>query len=333
MSVGIAILGAGRIAHSHAQAIARSGSARLVAVADRDPAAAERFAAEYGAGVHSTDVHRAIEATGVEAVIVCSPTAIHHDHAIAALEAGRHALVEKPFARDVAEADEMIRAARALGLHLMSGQVLRFMPMFSFAKQFIADGRLGPPIQSVERRLTFRRDNYPWWSELPQFLVSHWGSHSLDILCHLLDDDVDQVLCSGASVASGFGVIDDFTLQARFSNGFRSAIAMSFSSRFSVHDMVLIGEHATLVFDCYRRLMVDDEVVVDLPERQMVDEGFDAQLQAFVSAVRGERALESSGDSVMPSLAALSAAEASVVSGQPERAGTTSRGQRGVGSD
>lgn len=325
MNVGIAILGAGRIAHSHAQAIMRSKNARLLAVADRDPAIAERFAREYGASLHTTDIDRAIDAPGVDAVIVSSPTALHHDHAVAALGAGRHALVEKPFARDVTEAAAMTGVAQSSRLHLMSAQVLRFMPMFSFAKQFIADGRLGSPIQSVERRLTLRRDNFPWWKDLPQFLVSHWGSHSLDILCHLLDDDVEQVLCSGSSVASEFGVIDDFTLQARFLSGFRSAIAMSFSSRFPVHDIVLVGEDATLQFDCYRRVTVNGGVVLESTEQEMIDEGFDAQLHAFVSAIRGERALESSGGSVMRSLKALAAAEASVASGQPERAYTNFR--------
>ncbi|WP_166790349.1 Gfo/Idh/MocA family protein [Cryobacterium tagatosivorans] len=322
MTIGIAILGAGRIAHSHAQAIARSPHARLVAVADRDAATAEHFARAYGAPLHTTDIRRAIGALGVEAVIVCSPTTLHHNHAIAALEAGQHALVEKPFAVDVAEAAAMIGVAETSGLQLMSGQVLRFMPMFSFAKQFIEAGRLGSPVQSVERRLTFRRDQFPWWKDLPQFLVSHWGSHSLDILCHLLDDDVDQVLCSGSSVVSEFGVIDDFTLQARFRSGFRSAIAMSFTSRFPVHDIVLIGENATLQFDCYRRVTVDGEVVIERADQQMMDEGFDAQLRSFVGAIRGEHALESSGSSVLRSLAALAAAEASVSTGQPERLGT-----------
>lgn len=320
--VGIALVGAGRIAHFHAQAIARASDATLLAVVDRDPAVAADFAREYGAPLATTQLEQALSAAGVEAMIACTPTALHHDNAMAALRWRKHGLIEKPFAVDFAEAKAMVELADRTGLHLMSGQVLRFMPIFRWAREFVGSGRLGAPVQAVERRLTFRRDNFPWWKDLPNFLVSHWGAHSLDILCHLVDDDVVAVLCSGASIASEFGVIDDFTLQARFDGGLRAAVVMSFTSRFPVHDLVLVGEDATLQFDCYRSVTLDGEPVMQLGEYEMMACGFDAQLLAFVQAIRGERQLASSGRSVLRSLAALTAAEASVSTGRvvvPER--------------
>lgn len=310
--IGMALVGAGRIAHSHAQAIARSSDATLLAVVDRDPAVAADFAREYGAPLATTQLERALAAPGVEALIACTPTALHHDNAMAALRWRKHSLIEKPFAVDLAEAKAMVELADRSGLQLMSGQVLRFMPMFVWAREFVASGRLGTPVQAVERRLTFRRDNFPWWKDLPNFLVSHWGSHSLDILCHLIDDEVAAVMCSGASIASEFGVVDDFTLQAHFDGGLRAAVAMSFTSRFGVHDLVLVGENATLQFDCYRSVTLDGESVMELAEDEMIACAFDAQMLAFVQAIRGERPLESSGRSVLRSLAALTAAEESV---------------------
>jgi 2-hydroxy-4-carboxymuconate semialdehyde hemiacetal dehydrogenase len=317
--IGIALVGAGRIAHSHAQAIARSTDATLLAVVDRDAAVAGTFAAEYGAGFSTTSLDAAMDVPGIDALIVCTPTSLHHDNARAALARGIHALVEKPFAASPAEAAAMVDAADAAGLQLMSGQVLRFMPMFSWARDFVAEGRLGEPVQAVERRLTYRRDNFPWWKDLPQFLVSHWGSHSIDILCHLLDDEVSEVYCDGASIASEFGVIDDFTLQARYSSGLRAAISMSFTSRYLTHDLVIIGRDATLQFDCYRRVTVDGETVLELPEDDMIAAGFDAQLAAFAAGIRGEQPLASSGRSALRSLAALAAAEQSVTLGRPVR--------------
>jgi predicted dehydrogenase len=311
MTLNFAIIGAGRIAHAHARALAGAAGVELTAVMDKDATVARKFARTYGAPIHTDDLEIVMNMDQIGATVVCSPTALHHAHGVASLVAGKHTLIEKPFASDVAQATEMADIAELQGLQLMSGQVVRFMPMFELAKAFIDSGRLGTPVQSVERRLTFRRDNYSWWAQLPQFLVSHWGSHSLDLLCHLLDDDVEQVLCSTASIASRFGVVDDFTLQARFQSGFRAAIAMSFTSRFPVHDFVIVGTEATLQFDCYRRVRVNGEVVLDRSEEEMTDEAFDLQLHGFLEAIRGRAALPSSGRSVIRSLEALAAAELS----------------------
>ncbi|MCU1439182.1 MAG: 4-carboxy-2-hydroxymuconate-6-semialdehyde dehydrogenase [Rhodoglobus sp.] len=317
--IGIAIVGAGRIAHAHAHAIARTEGVRLLAVVDKDTAVAEAFAARYRAPFATTVLEQALDAPGVDAVIACTPTGMHHNNAMAALQHRKHALIEKPFARNLDEATAMVRAADDAGLMLMSGQVLRFMPMFTWAREFIASGRLGVPVQAVERRLTFRRDNFPWWKDLPNFLVAHWGAHSIDILGHLLDDEIVSVLCEGASVASEFGVVDDFTLHARFGNGVRAAIAMSFTSRLTVHDLVLVGEDATLHFDCYTSVSVNGERMMYQSEEEMMANGFEAQLQAFAAAIRGERPLESSGASVLGSLAALTAAEESMATGEVAR--------------
>lgn len=317
--LGIVIIGAGRIAHSHAQAIARAPGVTLVAVVDRDPAVAEEFARLYGAPLATTLLEQALDSPAADALIACTPTAMHHDNAIAALGRGKHALIEKPFALDLDQAKSMVRHADDAGLLLMSGQVLRFMPMFTWAREFIASGRLGTPVQAVERRLTFRRDNFPWWKDLPNFLVAHWGAHSIDILCHLLDDETVSVFCEAASVASEFGVVDDFNLQARFRGGLRASISMSFTSKFRVHDLVLVGEDATLQFDCYESVTLDGERVLDLPEEEMIAAGFDAQLSAFVAAIRGDRPLQSSGASVLRSMATLTAAEASLLTGEVTR--------------
>ncbi len=67
----------------------------------------------------------------------------------------------------------MIAAGRSARLLIVGAQVLRFPPMFAWAREAIADGVLGRPPQAVERRFVDRDDNFPWWAALPAFLVSH----------------------------------------------------------------------------------------------------------------------------------------------------------------
>lgn len=316
--LGIAIIGAGRIAAWHARAVDGEPGARLVAIVDPELDAARRLAGEFDAGLATTDRDAVLAMPEVDAVIVCAPTALHHDIAMDAIRSGKHVLVEKPFATSLREVEAMVDAAELAGVQLMSSQTLRFMPMFSWAKDFIRAGRLGTPVQAIERRLTYRRDNFPWWKDLPNFLVSHWGSHSLDLLSYLIDDAVESAVCDGASVASAFGVVDDFNLQLRFSRGTRAGLHMSFSSRYPVHDIVLIGESATLEFSCYNSVSLDGQKVFELPEEQMLSSAFAAEIANFVGAINGDAELLSSGRSVISSYAALEAAERSMSTGQVE---------------
>ena len=83
----------------------------------------------------------------IDLVDICSPTQLHAATAIAALQAGKHVLVEKPIALEPTEADGMLQAARQAGKRLMVAHVLPFMPEFAYAAQ--ASGRRSAPRISV----------------------------------------------------------------------------------------------------------------------------------------------------------------------------------------
>jgi len=312
VTLSLAIIGTGRIAQLHAAAARALENVRIVAAIDVDPAAARAFAEQWDSPWWGTALEDYSDP--LDGVIVCSPTALHHDHALRAIKRGCAVLVEKPFARDVAEAQAMIDAAQRRGVVITGGQVLRFLPMFTWARQAIADGVLGQPVQAIERRLVDRADNFPWWSELPAFLISHWGSHSIDLLCSLLGDRAVEVYCQADSVRSQFGVVDDFSMQLRFASGVRATSVMSFSSRHVVHDLVLIGTRGTLSFECYRSVALDGETVMEMPEGDMLAHGFAAQLEDFGGAIGGAASL-ASASSVLPGLTALAAAERSALDG------------------
>lgn len=312
--VDLAVIGTGRIAHLHAAAAHALPGVRIVAAVDRDPAAAAAFARRWDCAWHGTLL--AEYDGGLDGVVVCSPTALHREHAMAALERGLPVLVEKPFAPDVDAAQAMIAAAEAAAVPILSAQVLRFLPMFDWAREQVAAGVLGRPVQAIERRLVDRADNFPWWRDLPAFLISHWGSHSIDLLCELFDDRAAEVYCQADSIRSAFGVVDDFGLQIRFASGARAISAMSFSSRLPVHDLVIVGTHATMSFDCYRSARLNGELVLDLPEEEMLARGFQAQLANFVAAIGGAPA-RAGARTVLNGLQALQAAERSALGGGP----------------
>lgn len=314
----VLLVGAGQIAHSHAAAIARRDDIRIGCVVDPAAAQAREFAAKWQIGDTATDLGSAIGSGEFDGVVVCSPTAVHCEQALTAIEAGLPVLVEKPFAADLAQAERIIAASAANGVPVVPAQIVRHLPMVDWAKRLIAAGDLGEPIQAIERRLVDRADNYPWWKDLPNFLVSHWGSHSVDMICYLLQGQPAVCYCRGRSVRSIFGVVDDFSLQIEFADGFRFSSSMSFSSRHIVHDLVLIGTESTVVFDCYRRVVHNGQEVLALPEQEMLDAGFDAEIDAFGRAIDGADLPEAATYPVTVAMAALDAAEKSVTSGRAE---------------
>lgn len=314
----VLLVGAGQIAHSHAAAIARRDDISIAAVVDPDRQAALRFADRWRISRATTDLSSALADSGIDGVVICSPTAVHHEQALQAIKAGLPVLVEKPIAADLAEARQITELAAENGVPVVPAQILRYLPMFEWAKRLIAAGELGRPVQAIERRLVDRADNFPWWKDLPNFLISHWGSHSVDLLCYLLRGRPAATYCRARSVRSAFGVVDDFSLLVDFDDGFRFTSAMSFSSKHVVHDIVLIGTEATLVFDCYRRVACNGRDVVALPEDQMLDQGFDAQLDAFCRAIDGTELPEAAKFPATIAMAALDGAERSVASGRAE---------------
>jgi predicted dehydrogenase len=140
--VTLALVGAGFAGSIHAQAWAGIEDARVATVVDPDLARGEALAGRLGSR-WTTTIEEALADAEVDAVDVCAPTALHAELTVAAAEAGRHVLCEKPIALDLAGADRAIDACRRAGVALMVGHVLRFWPEYEFLRGLLCDGSLG----------------------------------------------------------------------------------------------------------------------------------------------------------------------------------------------
>ncbi|THV23528.1 Gfo/Idh/MocA family protein [Glycomyces paridis] len=190
--VGYAFMGA---AHSHAWRTAPRFfdlplAPRMTAIAGRD---AERVAAaadKYGWESSETDWRRLVERDDIDLIDVCVPGNLHAEITIAALEAGKHVLCEKPLANSVEEAERMTAAAAAArerGVFAMCGFSYRRTPALSLAKRLVDSGALGPirhvRAQYLQDWLTDENAPLTWRLD-----KSKSGSGSLgDIGAHVID--------------------------------------------------------------------------------------------------------------------------------------------------
>jgi len=136
------IIGGGFMARVHAHA-ARSAGAPLVAIATSSPTSARRAAAELGFAHAADSAADLLRDRDVAVVHVCTPNTTHADLALAALEAGKHVVCEKPLATTVAQAELLARAAAESGLVAAVPFVYRYHPMVREARDRIAHGAVG----------------------------------------------------------------------------------------------------------------------------------------------------------------------------------------------
>lgn len=131
-------VGAGYIASWHAEALASAG-ARLVAVCDPALSAAEGLAGRYGATAYG-DLGQMLAEAKLDAVHILTPPALHAEHALAALAAGAHVLVEKPFALTSEDAAAMVAAAKAAGKVIAVNHNFLTLPGYGRLRAALAAG-------------------------------------------------------------------------------------------------------------------------------------------------------------------------------------------------
>ena len=137
------ILAPGAIAGLFVEALGRSTRQRVVAVGSRSAERARAFAERWGIERAHDSYEALVSDPEVDVVYVASPHSHHREHALLAIAAGRHVLVEKSFTRTAAEAREVVDAARAAGVACLEAMWTRFLPRTDIVRQVLADGLLG----------------------------------------------------------------------------------------------------------------------------------------------------------------------------------------------
>ncbi|MDP9953405.1 MULTISPECIES: Gfo/Idh/MocA family protein [Streptomyces] len=196
-TLGVGMVGYAFMGAAHSQGWRTAGHVfdlplrpALAAICGRDRAAVDAAAARHGWAAAETDWRALIARDDVQLIDICTPGDSHAEIAIAALEAGKHVLCEKPLANTVAEAEAMVRAAEAAaarGGRAIVGFNYRKVPAIAYARRLIAEGRLGP-LRHV--RATYLQD---WLVDPASPLTwrlkrEHAGSGALgDLGAHIVD--------------------------------------------------------------------------------------------------------------------------------------------------
>ena len=221
----IALIGPGKVAHLHAKAVQQTPDTTLVAVYGRTLQKAEDFAKQYGVPAYD-DVANMVAREHVDLCIVCTPHPAHRDPTVAALDAGSHALVEKPLAASLADCDAMMEAAKRNGRHLGTVSQRRFYAPSLRIKKAIDTGLIGKPVLGTIQMLGWRDEPYyqsdPWrgtWAGEGGGVLVNQAPHQLDLLIWYMGE-IESVYGLWANVNHPYIEVDDSAVAiVRFKNG------------------------------------------------------------------------------------------------------------------
>jgi predicted dehydrogenase len=261
--VGIGIVGIGFMGMIHYLAARNAAGGTVVALCSRDPRkrAGDWTSIQGNFGPRGTQMDLSAHATyaeldelladpKVDLVDLCVPNDEHARLSVRALEAGKHVLVEKPIALEVADADAMLEAAERSGKRLMVAHVLPFFPEFAYAREAVASGRYGRLLAAHLTRVISKPD---WSNGIAD--ADRSGGPAIDL--HIHDTHYIGLLCGVPKAVRSLGVVEEgavvhLSTQYLYDepNLAVSAVsgALSQSGRPFAHGFEIYLERATLSF-------------------------------------------------------------------------------------
>lgn len=183
--LNVGVIGIGMMGLNHARVY--SEIANLVGIADPDKVSIRAASKRYNVKGY-LDFHDLLERKDLDAVSVSTPTSTHFEAANAAIEAGKHVLVEKPMSGELEKARKLVAKAKKDGVVLAVGYIERHNPVVGFTKSLIEKKRFGDVISISSRRVS----SFP--SRIKDVgVILDLGMHDIDVVRYLLDSKVRSV--------------------------------------------------------------------------------------------------------------------------------------------
>ncbi|MDA1192191.1 MAG: Gfo/Idh/MocA family oxidoreductase [Candidatus Poribacteria bacterium] len=208
--IAVGVAGLGRAGWSlHCSTLGNMEQYAVSAVCDDDPARRKEAQDKHGCKAYAT-FDEMVADDSLELIVVAVPSFLHADYAIKAMRAGKHALVEKPFATNVADVDKMIAVSKETGKLVTCSQNYRYGADFLKVKEVVDSGVLG---RIVHIRIAYHGFSRRWdWQTLKEFgggSLNNTGPHPLDHALILFGDAKPEVTCHLEKTPLSLGDADD----------------------------------------------------------------------------------------------------------------------------
>lgn len=297
----IALAGGGAFGEKHLDGLKNIEGVEVTALVGRRLEPTQAMADKYGVGFATTDYEAMLERDDVDAVILATPTQMHADQAIKAMNAGKHVEVEIPLADSWADAQAVMDKQKETGLVCMVGHTRRFNPSHQYVHKKIKAGEFNIQQMDVQTYF-FRRQNMNAkgqprsWTD---HLLWHHAAHTVDLFAYQAGPIVKANAIQGP-IHPDLGIAMDMSIQLKAESGAICTLSLSFNNDGPLGTFFrYIGDTDTYIAR-YDDLANGKEEAIDVSKVDVSMNGIELQDREFIAAIREGREPNSSVAQVLP---------------------------------
>jgi 2-hydroxy-4-carboxymuconate semialdehyde hemiacetal dehydrogenase len=309
------IVGNGAMGVAHLKALRNIEGVEVTAIQSRTAEGTEKTAKEYNVPFWTTDFEAAITRKDVDAVILTSPTQMHHDQAAACMKAGKHVLIEIPMTDSLKDAEDLVRMQKQTGLTAMAGHVRRFNPGHQWIHQGIQAGRL--QLQQIQAHTYFFRRKNMNALGAPRSWVDHllWhhACHTVDMFIYQSGDVPEQIYGVEGPHHPELGIAMDLAVIMKAKNGAVCTLSTSFNNDGPIGSPYrYICDNGTYIA-FYDDLTNGHGEKIDTSKVDVSQNGFENQDREFIKAIRENRQPNSSVEDALRAMQTLDKVEQQLI--------------------
>jgi 2-hydroxy-4-carboxymuconate semialdehyde hemiacetal dehydrogenase len=316
-SIKVALAGAGAFGIKHLDGIKNIDDVEVVSLIGRRLDATKEVADKYGIKHVSTELADALALPAVDAVILCTPTQMHAEQAIACLNAGKHVQVEIPLADSLADAQAVVDLQKTTGLVAMCGHTRRFNPSHQYLHKKIKAREIAIQQMDVQTYF-FRRSNINALGQPRSWtdhLLWHHAAHTVDLFAYQAGSKIVKANAVQGPIHPTLGIAMDMSIQLKAENGAICTLSLSFNNDGPLGTFFrYICDNGTWIAR-YDDLFNGKDEKIDVSKVDVSMNGIELQDREFFAAISEGREPNSSVAQVLPCYQVLHDLERQLVAG------------------
>jgi len=301
-TIKVALAGAGAFGIKHLDGIAKIDGVEVVSLVGRRLEPTQAVAEKYNINHVTVDLSESLARPDVDAVILCTPTQMHAQQAMACLSSGKHVQVEIPLADSLADAEAVVAMQRESGLVAMCGHTRRFNPSHQWVRRRISVGDFNLQQLDVQTYF-FRRKNINALGEPRSWtdhLLWHHAAHSVDLFAYQAGSPIVKANAVQGPIHPELGIAMDMSIQLKTENGAICTLSLSFNNDGPLGTFFrYIGDTGTYIAR-YDDLVDGREEAIDVSKVDVSMNGIELQDREFFAAIREGRQPNASVADVLP---------------------------------
>ncbi|EHN65778.1 Gfo/Idh/MocA family oxidoreductase [Comamonas testosteroni] len=295
-TIKVALAGAGAFGIKHLDGIKNIDGVEVVSLVGRRFDQTKEVADKYGIKHVATDLAESLALPEVDAVILCTPTQMHAEQAIACMKAGKHVQVEIPLADALKDAQEVAELQKQTGLVAMVGHTRRFNPSHQWVHKKIEAGEFNIQQMDVQTYF-FRRTNMNALGQARSWtdhLLWHHAAHTVDLFAYQAGSPIVKANAVQGPIHKDLGIAMDMSIQLKAANGAICTLSLSFNNDGPLGTFFrYIGDTGTYLAR-YDDLYTGKDEKIDVSQVDVSMNGIELQDREFFAAIREGREPNSS---------------------------------------